>query len=482
MVRNLSAALLLFLVPAFFPRIASAAPEPDVIHLAEGGKVEGRILEENDKEVVILTSTGRITLARARIRKIERRPWAVDVFEKMWAQVDRKDEKALLELLDWCLAPERARQLHAQARKVARRIVRLDRENGKARKVLGQVKYKGRWVSKRTFRELKAKDKALAEEEARRAAEEAKAKAEEKARLALIGGVPIPEQVAENARADKAEEETLRSKFGLDYLVRSSRRISVKGVLDQEKALQFLELGERMVGTLNKDLGLPAASSPFRTAKHHRLHVFFIRRADIRAVLNYIDGTYTRYTPEFIKFSIRRAGGVSCDGNGCVGFQIQGDGNDEDVFCHYLGHAYVESLGGNVGHWFTEGFALYCSIRFHGNAVHLCTTRSRYAQNASEANRQSPSLVLSFQELQKRKALPPVRALFRKHMNRLDEKDLAKCWGTVKLFMSEPFRAKFLKYLQRLPYTGGKHEPALRSVYNLSPEQLDERVYQLKIQ
>jgi len=457
-------------------------PSPDIIHLRGGGKVEGRILRESDQEVVILTSTGEITLARERINKIEHCPWAVDEFEKMWAQVDRKDKKALLELLDWCLDPDRAGQLRSQAKKVARRIVRLDKENQKARKVLGQVKYKGRWISRRTYRELKRKERAFAAEEARRAEAERKAREEEKARLALIGGVPIAKQVAENAKIDKAEEEVLRSKAGLDYTVRSSRRISVKGVLDPEQAVHFLELGERICGTLNKELGLPAASSPFRNAKYHRLHVFFIRKSEISPVLRYIDGRYTRYTPEFIKFSIKRGGGVASDGNGCVGFQIQGDGNDEDVFCHYLGHAYVESLGGNVGHWFTEGFAVYCSIRFHGNAVHFCTTQSRYAQYASEAKKEGASLVLAFQELQKRKELPPVKTLFRKHMNRLDEKDLAKCWGTVKLFMSDPYRPKFLKYLQRLPYVGGKHEMALRTVYNILPEQLDELVYKLKIE
>ncbi len=454
-------------------------PEPDVIHLKEGAKVEGRILRENDQEVVILTSTGEIAIARERIRKIDRCPWAVDVFEKMWSQVDRKDEKALLELLDWCLDPDRAHQLRAQARKVARRIVRLDKDNEKARKVLGQVKYKNRWVSKRVYRELKEKEKALAAEEAAKAEAERKARQEEKARLALIGGIPIAKQVAENAKTDRAEEELLRSKFGLDYTVRSSRRISVKGVLDPEQAAIFLKLGERICGTLNKDLGLPVASSPFRNAKYHRLHLFFIRKDQIEKVLHYIDGTYTRYTPDFMKFSIRRGGGVASDGDGCVGFQIQGDGNDEDVFCHYLGHAYVESLGGNVGHWFTEGFALYCSIRFHGNAVHLCTTRSRYAQNVTEGDKKSAALVVAFRELQKMKRLPPVRALFRKHMNRLDEKDLAKCWGVVKLFMSDPYRPKFLKYLKALRYAGGKHEKALQTVYNLTPEQLDDLVYKL---
>ncbi len=477
----MSAAKFLTLALFLFPSLLFGMPEPDVIHLKEGAKVEGRILRENDKEVVILTSTGEITLSRERIRKIDRCPWAVDVFEKMWAQVDRKDEKALLELLDWCLDPGRAHQLKAQARKVARRIVRLDRDNEKARRVLGQVKYKDRWVSRRTYRELKGKERALAAEEARKAEAERKAREEEKARLALIGGIPIAKQAAENAKIDRAEEEILRSKFGLDYTVRSSRRISVKGVLDPEQALVFLKLGERICGTLNKDLGLPVASSPFRNAKYHRLHIFFIRKDQIPDVMRYINGIYTRYTPDFIKFSIRRGGGVASDGDGCVGFQIQGDGNDEDVFCHYLGHAYVESLGGNVGHWFTEGFALYCSIRFHGNAVHLCTTQSRYAQYVAEGDKKSAALVLAFKELQKMKRLPPVRSLFRKHMNRLDEKDLAKCWGVVKLFMSEPYRAKFLKYLQTLLYAGGKHEPALRKVYNLTPEQLDELVYRLKV-
>ncbi len=456
------------------------APSPDVIHLREGGKVVGRILKENDSRVVILTSTGEITLSRERIRKIDHCPWAVDEFDKMWDQVDRKDEKALLELLDWCLDPDRAHELRSRVKRVARRIVRLDPDNAKARKVLGQVKYRGRWMSKGAYRALRAEEKARAEEEARKAAAEAKARAEEKERLALIGGVPIARQVAENAAADKAEEKRIRAELGLDYTVRSSRRISIKGVLDPTQALNLLELGERICGTLDKELGLPAAFSPFRNAKFHRLHVFFIRRNQLADVLHYIDSTYTHYPPDFLKFSIKRAGGVSADGDGCVGVQIQGDGNDEDVFCHYLGHAYVESLGGNVGHWFTEGFAVYCSIRFHGNAVHFCTTRSRYAQNGTEAKKAGASLVLAFRELQKRKGLPPVRSLFRKHMNRLDEADLAKCWGTVKLFMSDPYRSKFLKYLRRLPFVGGKHADALRDVYGITPEELDRAVYELK--
>jgi len=61
-------------------------------------------------------------------------------------------------------------------------------------------------------------------------------------------------------------------------------------------------------------------------------------------------------------------------------------------------------------------------------------------------------------------------------MNRLDEADLAKSWGTVSFFMTTENRRRFLKYLQAMPNLGGKHEEALKAVFGWTPEELDTKV------
>lgn len=462
----------------FFLSSILLLPVPDIIRLEGGTSVEGRIVRESPEQVVILTATGgEVVIPRSRIREIVREPWSVDQFEELWSKVDKGDLAAMERLMEWCLHPDRAASLRAQAKQVARYITaKLDKNHAKAWGVLDCVQVEGRWIP-RAQAQRQAREQAAAQAEAERLAkEEAARQAERRQALELIGGVELAEQVAANREGDLEEEREIRDKLGLEYTIRSSRRISVKGVLDQEQALHFLELGERMCGTLNRELGLPAASSPFSTGKKERIHFFLIERPQLAAVLGYINGRYTRYPPEFLKFSIERQGGVTADGDGCVGVQISGDEHNEDVFCHYFGHAYVESLGRNVGHWFTEGFAVYCALRFHGNAVHLCTTQSRYAQNAAEQSRKDLAIPLAFKELQKKGLLPPTRGLLNKHMNRLDEKDLAKSWGAVTFFMTEPRRAKFLDYLRRMPMAGGKHEPVLQAVYGLGMEQFDDEV------
>ncbi len=455
---------------------------PDILLLKNGGRIEGRILKEDETGIVILTSAGTLTFPKTKVEKVVRCPWVVDEFDDKWEKIDKKDISALKDLLDWCLAPERKMKLKVQARKVARRIVRVEKDNGKARKVLGQVKIDGKWVSRKRAGQIRKKKALEREKERRKGKEEARRRAEGKSMLALIGGVPISRQIEENARADKKEEEEIADECGLEYTVRSSRRISIKGMIDPEKAKQFLELGERMCGTLNKELGLPAASSPFRSGKDGKLNFFIIKREDLPDILNYINGRYTTYSEDFIKFAIRYKGGVAADGNGCVGVQIHGIGHDEDVFCHYFGHAYIESLGGNVGHWFTEGFAIYCSIRFHGNAKHFCTTLGKYAMHFDRADKETSPIIVTFKELQEKDLFPPVVSLFKKHMNRLDVKDLAKSWGTVKLFMSDKWRPSFLKYLKELPYyKRNKHKNAMEKIYHWTPEKLDDLVKALKV-
>ncbi len=136
--------------------LAAAADE---LVTKSGRKYVGKIVKETKTEVHIKTKFGGIMkVKRSEIASLERIKSKADEYKERLAKIGPRDMAAHWELALWC----RVENLGSLYTKQLKRIIALDPNHEKARKALGHVRYKNRWVTKRELKKLEKK--ALEEE------------------------------------------------------------------------------------------------------------------------------------------------------------------------------------------------------------------------------------------------------------------------------------------------------------------------------
>jgi hypothetical protein len=132
--------------------IASAA-FADVVVLKDGSRREGRVLREDDQEIVLEIAQGRlkaeIVLARADITSIEKGPTANECLladvESRRAALEPDDTAGWLAFAGWL---DRQNGFSADARAAFEKVIALDRDNETARARLGYEKAGGQWLTR----------------------------------------------------------------------------------------------------------------------------------------------------------------------------------------------------------------------------------------------------------------------------------------------------------------------------------------------
>lgn len=119
----------------------------DVFELANGGRVEGRLVESadgNDKNVVIeLAGGGRMSIPRSQIGRVD----TISADESEYVKRSRSAPdtvEAHWELAEWC----NQRKMRNQARLHLERILELDPNHDQARGLLGYRKKDGQWMTR----------------------------------------------------------------------------------------------------------------------------------------------------------------------------------------------------------------------------------------------------------------------------------------------------------------------------------------------
>ena len=120
----------------------------DVVHVMDGGKLVGKILEETDEEVVILTVKG--IVARIPVERVERieRGSLREIYERQMKSVDKNSAGALYGLARWC----RDVGLVKESEDLLRRVLALEPDHEEARWALGYMRRGGRWLSEEEWR------------------------------------------------------------------------------------------------------------------------------------------------------------------------------------------------------------------------------------------------------------------------------------------------------------------------------------------
>ncbi len=133
-IQSLAASLLLG------PSSASA----DEVFLKGGGRLQGIVVEEDAKFVVVEMGPGRVTIPRSRVQRIVSSTAALATYRKRASGLSGTDTAGWLELGLWA----QERLLTTQAREAFERVLALDASNEIAQRALGNEVVDGRWLSR----------------------------------------------------------------------------------------------------------------------------------------------------------------------------------------------------------------------------------------------------------------------------------------------------------------------------------------------
>jgi tetratricopeptide (TPR) repeat protein len=122
----------------------------DVVHLKNGGRVEGTVKDLGDK-YRIDHRYGSLTVPKADVTKIEKKASLKELYEARRKKIDAKDPDALVKIGLWL----REQGWESQALKEFRAALKLDAEHRGAHKALGHVLYEGKWRTEAKIMELR---------------------------------------------------------------------------------------------------------------------------------------------------------------------------------------------------------------------------------------------------------------------------------------------------------------------------------------
>ncbi len=120
----------------------------DVIHLKNGGRIEGRVEDRGDS-IVVTHRFGSVTVARSDIVRIEKKETLKDLYAAKRKSIDPTDPDQLVELGEWC----REKGWASQAAKEWKAALALDPDHQGAHRALGHVFFEGAWRTEREIME-----------------------------------------------------------------------------------------------------------------------------------------------------------------------------------------------------------------------------------------------------------------------------------------------------------------------------------------
>jgi hypothetical protein len=122
--------------------LLAAAARGDVVYLKNGKSIEGKVTVKGEK-VVVEIAHGTVSFPKSKVLRIERKASPVEVYEKKLAAIPAKDINGRLGLARWC----RRQGLNNRARELFEQVLDADTDNAEARKQLGYVQHKGKWMT-----------------------------------------------------------------------------------------------------------------------------------------------------------------------------------------------------------------------------------------------------------------------------------------------------------------------------------------------
>ncbi len=221
------------LVPFAAILIVAAAAHADIVHLKDGRKVEGEVVEKNASKVVVKTKLGTSEFNSADVDHIEAKKTPEQELAAKRATIDPKNADQLWDLFVFA----KEQKLVAKSKDILKEIIKVNPDHENARKELGFTKVDGKWVSEADAKKAPAaagagssasgesdadmKAKGMVQYKGKWMTPEAKEAAEhaEKGEV-LIDGQWVNKKEKDKAEAEaKLREETKEHKLKGEYLV-----------------------------------------------------------------------------------------------------------------------------------------------------------------------------------------------------------------------------------------------------------------------
>lgn len=120
----------------------------DTITLQNGGRIEGRAIEQGDRVVIELPGGGRITLERSRIAKIERSRTPAEQLVLRERELPPRDAEALATLARWC----DEKGLRQDRDRLRWRVLELSPDHREVREALGFRRLGALWLTEEEYR------------------------------------------------------------------------------------------------------------------------------------------------------------------------------------------------------------------------------------------------------------------------------------------------------------------------------------------
>jgi hypothetical protein len=122
----------------------------DVVHLKEGGRLEGKIVSQSQTELKIATKFGIQTVPKESIARIEQTPTILEEYEARRKEIAEDDAEGHFQLALWC----RENGLAAKCELGLRDALLIDPNHEGARIELDYVFYGGKWVHTSSLEQL----------------------------------------------------------------------------------------------------------------------------------------------------------------------------------------------------------------------------------------------------------------------------------------------------------------------------------------
>ena len=134
---GLASLIFLWLISLSGPALA------DIIHLKNGGKIEGRVIEQTSTKIKVQTRFGSVmTLSRAQVLRIEKKKDVWDDYDQRRGKIKKNDAPGLFLLYKWCLE----NGLKQEAGNVLEEVLQADPNHDDAHRIMGEVKVEGKWM------------------------------------------------------------------------------------------------------------------------------------------------------------------------------------------------------------------------------------------------------------------------------------------------------------------------------------------------
>ncbi|MDP6357748.1 MAG: DUF1570 domain-containing protein [Planctomycetota bacterium] len=104
----------------------------DIVILNNGGKFEGKVIEEGDKVIVVTNNGARLPLSRSQVKSIIRKQLPEDEYRKKLSQLDRNNAEAVYQFALWC----KANEFKEEHEKLLKDVLRLDPNHARAKEIL----------------------------------------------------------------------------------------------------------------------------------------------------------------------------------------------------------------------------------------------------------------------------------------------------------------------------------------------------------